>query len=453
MPFEGDSLHQDPLTMRKGAIGATVGGADRLVIGLDDLHAIHADHVGPKAANLARLARAGLPTPGGFCITADAYRLQCAALGLEDVLSGFDEAPLPQARRLSVEIRLKLYQAPIEPRILEPLLAAWRAQSRASGRPSAVRSSALIEDRAGANFAGQFESFLGLTDEAEMLTAVRACWAALWTTNARRYMSNHGLNPADTAMAVIVQPLITARASGGGLSETAEGHMLLTATWGLGSAIAQGQVVPDRIVLSRQGFVRKIDAGRKDHRDICMHGQGTATQSVPQALVSEPCLEPGQAVALGRLLKKAEDLVGLPVEIEWALDDEGFKLLQARPLHVEPAYVPDEIWRQHPGINGHPAGIGWGTGRAVVVNCECELSRVGPGDILVTRVAGPALSHILPRVAGVVAELGGSTSHLASLARERGIPMVLGVLDATRKIPDGAQVAVDGVAGIVRWLR
>jgi pyruvate,water dikinase len=89
----------------------------------------------------------------------------------------------------------------------------------------------------------------------------------------------------------------------------------------------------------------------------------------------------------------------------------------------------------------------------VVVTCECELSRVAPGDVLVTKVAGPALSHVLPRVAGVVAELGGSTSHLASLARERGIPMVLGVLDATRRIPDGTQVAVDGVAGVVRWMR
>src|SRR5208282_4554815 len=159
-----------------------------------------------------------------------------------------------------------------------------------------------------------------------------------------------------------------------------------------------------------------------------------------------------QAVALGRLLSRSEAVIGMPVEIEWALDDKGFKLLQARPLHVEPAHVPDEIWLQHPGIHGHPAGIGWGTGRAVVVNCECELTRVAPGDILVTRVAGPALSHILPRVAGVVAELGGSTSHLASLARERGVPMVLGVLDATQRIPDGAQVAVDGVAGVVRWL-
>jgi pyruvate, water dikinase len=432
---------------------ATMSGTERLVIALDDRQAIEAEHVGPKAANLAGLARAGLPTPGGFCITAEAYRLQCGALDLGDALCRFGEASQSEQRRLAVEIRLKLYQAPIEPRILEPLLASWRAQRQADGQPGAVRSSALIEDRAGANFAGQFESFLGLTDEAELLTAVRACWAALWTTNARRYMSNHGLNPADTAMAVIVQPVIAARASGGGLSETAEGQMLLSATWGLGSAIAQGQVVPDRIVLSRQGFVRTIEAGRKDHRETCVHGAGTASQAVPQALVSEPCLEPGQAITLGRLLRKVEAHMGMPVEIEWALDDAGFKLLQARPLHVAPAHVPDDIWLQHPGINGHPAGIGWGSGRAVVVNCECELTRVAPGDILVTKVAGPALSHILPRVAGVVAELGGSTSHLASLARERGIPMVLGVLDATSKIPDGSQVAVDGVAGIVRWIR
>jgi pyruvate,water dikinase len=173
---------------------------------------------------------------------------------------------------------------------------------------------------------------------------------------------------------------------------------------------------------------------------------------VPAALIRAPCLKAGEATALGRLMRKTETALGMPVEIEWALDDEGFKLLQARPLHIRPATVPDEIWLKHPGLNGHPAGIGWGTGRAVVVNCECELTRVAPGDILVTRVAGPALSHILPRVGGVVAELGGSTSHLASLARERGIPAVLGVLDATRRIPDGALVAVDGVAGVVRWL-
>jgi pyruvate,water dikinase len=158
-------------------------------------------------------------------------------------------------------------------------------------------------------------------------------------------------------------------------------------------------------------------------------------------------------VEVGRLLRQAEDVVGMAVEIEWALGNEGVRLLQARPLHLQPAQVPDEIWLQHPRLSGHPAGVGWATGRAVVINCECELGRVAPGDVLVTRVAGPALSHILPRVAGVVTERGGSTSHFASLGRERGVPMVLGVADATRRIPDGAQVAVDGVAGIVRWMR
>ncbi len=440
--------------------------ADRFIVPVEDMCAADASRVGPKAANLAALARAGLPTPGGFCLTADAYLAQITALGLGREIAHFAVADQREQRRLAVEIRLALYERPIVPDIVEPLRDAWHAQRAAIGKPSAVRSSALIEDRRGASFAGQFESFLGIEDEGALVTAARACWAALWTTNARRSINNHGLSPAGTAMAVLIQPLISARASGGGLSENAEGQMVLSATWGLGSAIAQGEVVPDRIVLTRQGFLRTNQAGRKHHADICRHGAGgdantrlrVAPQAVPRELVDKPCLDAGEAVALGRMLRKAEAVLGLPVEIEWALDEGGFKLLQARPLPPSrpspraEEVVPDEIWLKHPGLNGHPAGIGWGSGRAVVVNCECELTRIAPGDILVTRVAGPALSHALPRVAGVVAELGGSTSHLASLARERGIPMVLGVHDATRKIPDGAQVAVDGVAGIVRWI-
>jgi pyruvate, water dikinase len=410
------------------------------------------ERVGPKAANLAALARAGLPTPGGFCLAADAYRAQVAALGLADLVQRFARVDMIEQRRWSVEVRLALYDQPVAPDILAPLLAAWHAQREEKSAPAAVRSSALIEDRKGASFAGQFESFLGIDDDAALLTAVRACWAALWTTNARRYMENHDLSPADTAMAVLIQPLVDARVSGGGLSETAEGGMLISATWGLGSAIAQGEVVPDRFTLSRQGFLRKIDAGRKHHRETCGHGTGAVTQAVASELIAAPCLDAAQAVTLGRMMRKAEAVIGGPVEIEWALDDVGFQLLQARPLAVEPMTLPDEIWLRHPGLTGHPAGIGWGAGRAVVVNCECELARVAPGDVLVTRVAGPALSQVLPRLAGVVAELGGSTSHLASLARERGIPMVLGVLDATSRIPDGSQVAVDGVAGVVRWM-
>jgi pyruvate, water dikinase len=308
-----------------------------------------------------------------------------------------------------------------------------------------------VEDRFGSSFAGQFESFLGLDSEADFLTAVRSCWGALWTTRALRYMASHDIDPADTAMAVLVQPLISARAAGGGLSRAGDG-MVLSATWGLGSAIAQGEVTPDCYELTREGEIVSITPGRKDHQVGCLHRQEPAARIVPAALAAKPCLSEMEAVELGGLLRRVEDLMGMPVEIEWALEAKGFQLLQARPLHVEPAAVPDAVWQGRPRLNGHPAGIGWGTGRACVVHCECEISRLAPGDILVTKVAGPALSHILTRVAGVVTERGGSTSHLASLARERGIPMVLGVPDATGRIPDGSLVAVDGVAGVIRWL-
>jgi pyruvate,water dikinase len=228
--------------------------------------------------------------------------------------------------------------------------------------------------------------------------------------------------------------------------------MLLSATWGLGSAIAQGEVTPDRYELTAEGKLTHVAAGHKDHQVGCAHRAEPATGAVAADLVKQPCLDREQAETLARILRRTEEVMNMPVEIEWALDEQGFKLLQGRPLHMQEAEVPNDIWMHHPRLNGHPAGVGWGSGRARVVNCECELERVGPGDVLVTRSAGPALASILTRVSAVVSERGGSTSHLASLARERGIPMVLGVHDATTKIPDGAMIAVDGVAGIVRWM-
>ena len=418
-----------------------------LAVPLSAAEAADASRFGPKAANLARLGQAGLPTPGGYAIDAAAYRAQVKALGLEDVSRQvFATGDSAQARRHALRMKLGLMDQPIVPAVLPVLLQVW---DEFKGKPCAVRSSALVEDRYGSSFAGQFESFLGLEDESELLTAVRACWAALWMTRALRYMATHDIDPAATAMALLVQPLVAARAAGGGLSRTADGEMLVNATRGLGASIAQGEVVPDRYVRSSQGTLKEGSVARKYRPIGCVHGARRARAP----LFSEPCLRSEEVVELGRMMREAEQLIGGPVEIEWAADESGLKLLQARPLHLQPAAVPDEIWLSRPRLSGHPAGVGWGTGRACVISCECELARVAPGDVLVTTVAGPALAGILPRVAGVVAELGGSTSHLASLARERGMPMVLGVADATQRIPDGAQVAVDGVAGIVRWMK
>ncbi len=417
--------------------------------------AADASRFGPKAANLARLGHSGLSIPDGFCLDAEAYRMQVRALGLEaEARSVFSATSSAEARRHALSMKLGLLDQPIVPVVLDPLLTAWRQAN--TGTPTVVRSSALVEDQLGANFAGQFESFLGVESEADFITGVRSCWGALWTTRALRYMASHAIDPADTAMAVLVQPLVSALCAGGGLSRVAgvdsADRMILSATWGLGSSIAQGEVTPDRYELTRDGNLTNITTGRKDHQVGCIHRQEPVTQAVPSALAAQPCLSEAQAVELGQMLLRVEHLMGMPVEIEWALDSSGFQLLQARPLRMEPAAAPDAMWQGRPRLSGHPAGVGWSTGRACVVHCECELARVAPGDILVTKVAGPALSHLLTYVAGVVAERGGSTSHLASLARERGIPMVLGVFDATQRIPDRATVAVDGVAGVVRWL-
>ena len=415
--------------------------------------AVDSDRFGPKAANVAALGRAGLPIPAGFCLGADAYRYQLKHLGLEaDARGAFGAEDGSKARRHALAMKLGFMDRGIAPEILEPLLEARRALIEETGALMVVRSSALVEDRSGSSFAGQFESFVGLESETDFVTAVRACWTALWSTRALRYMATHDLDPADTAMGILVQPLVSAIASGGGLSETAEGGMLLSATWGLGSAIAQGEVTPDRYELTAQGKIVRIVAGRKDHQVGCMHRAEPVAQIVAKSLVKKPCLTRAQIEELALLMRRTATFMNMPVEIEWAMDKAGFKMLQARPLHVQAAAVPNDVWLHHPRLSGHPAGVGWGEGRARIVNCECELTTVNPGDVLVTKTAGPALAHILTRVAGVVAERGGSTSHLASLARERGIPMVLGVHEATQKIPDGAMIAVDGVAGIVRWM-
>ena len=418
-----------------------------IVLPLTDLSTNSPDQYGPKAANLAALVHLDIPTPKGFAVHADAYKAQMTYLNLWDSAKGVFGDDDHAARRHANRIRIALLDSPIESTIKEQLLIAFHAILQ-DGKKCVVRSSALVEDRHGSSFAGQFESFLGIEDEEEFLIAVKSCWCALWSTRALRYMATHDLDPFDTAMGLIIQPLVEASASGGGLSQTAEGEILISATWGLGSAIAQGEVVPDRYVVTQDGKIIDQTIGKKAHSVHCAHGN-KSTKKEDAAIA---CLNEKQLQELSEYIKKAETVVNGASEIEWAMNEDGIFLVQARPLHIQSPVEVDEVWEQHPRIKGHPAGVGWGTGKACVVNCECEVSRIAPGDVLITTIAGPALSQILSRVSAVVAELGGSTSHLASLARERGIPMVLGVQDATQLIPEGSMVAVDGVAGIVRWI-
>jgi pyruvate,water dikinase len=416
---------------------------------LDDVEACAEERVGPKAATLARLRRAGLPVPDGVCLTADAYRRQVALAGLADVAREMAGADSFEARRLALRLKLGLTRGVLDPAVEEAVATAC-AQLGGTGAALAVRSSALCENRAAASFAGQFETFLGVATREDVVTAVRACWMSLWSARALRYMRAYEIDPAGTAMPVLVQRLVEAEAAGGAFSLTPDEQIVLTGTWGLGSAVAQGEIVPDRFLLRRDASLEAVEPGHKEHLVTAVES-GPRWRAVSAERVAVPCLGQAEAEALGRLVLDAEALLGSAVEIEWAKDGRGFWILQARPLRVERRTETDDLWSRHPALTGQPAGMGWGTGPACIVHDEHDLERVNPGCVVVTRVGGPALAMVLSRAAGVVAELGGSTSHLAALARERGIPAVLGARGATRRIPEGSTVAVDGITGVVRW--
>lgn len=178
----------------------------KFVVNLADPAAADPDRFGPKTANQAVLAHGGLPTPGGFCLGADAYNHQLESLGLTESAEKAVSLPFMKSRGHVADVRIGLFSAPIAPEIEEELLTAYRGLVAECGGRLAVRSSSLMEDTEGSSFAGQFQTFLGIDNETDFLTALRACWGALWSPRAMRYMDDKDISAIDTAMAVLVQP-------------------------------------------------------------------------------------------------------------------------------------------------------------------------------------------------------------------------------------------------------
>jgi len=178
------------------------------IIPLGDPRAADPMLCGPKTANQAALAHGGLPTPGGFCLSAEAYNHQLKSLGLLASAEKAVTLDFMESRNYVSEVRIALFSKPMVPEILDPLLEAYRELVEKSGNMLAVRSSSLMEDTEGSSFAGQFQTFLGIDKEDEFITSVRACWGALWSSRAMRYMDGKDINPTDTAMAVLVQRVL-----------------------------------------------------------------------------------------------------------------------------------------------------------------------------------------------------------------------------------------------------
>ncbi|HYG60106.1 MAG TPA: PEP/pyruvate-binding domain-containing protein, partial [Symbiobacteriaceae bacterium] len=292
---------------------------------------------GGKGANLGDMAQAGLPVPPGFVLLTDAYRAFVAAAGIQpevERLAATARADDPDSvEAASAAIRHLFDQGAVPAPIAEAVIHAYRELGQ--GRV-AVRSSATAEDLPGASFAGQQETYLNIEGEARVLQAVQRCWSSLWTGRAIAYRLRQGIAPGDVALAVVIQRQVEAEAAG--ILFTANpvngrrDQMVIDGAWGLGEAVVSGQVTPDRWVADgATGAVLESHPGRKLAMTVRKEGV-TATVPVPEHLQDQPSLTATQVTALVQMGRRVAEHFGAPQDIEWALAEGVFYLVQSRPI-------------------------------------------------------------------------------------------------------------------------
>lgn len=393
---------------------------------------------GGKAAGLGALLRAGLPVPDGFVVPFAVHR----AVVREHAQRG----PLRDDPGIATGSSRDL---PLPRSLLEALgLALGRL-----GAPAvAVRSSATGEDSRQASAAGQYETTLAVHGLPAVAGAIRTCWASLLSPRATAYRSRTGpadLDGEEPAMAVLVQRHVDADVSGVMFTPTGvDGATAIESAWGLGAGVVAGTVPPDTSRVGADGTVTGTVADKRTRLDRI--GTQLLTRDVPAEDRRRATLEEPVARELAALGGEVVETLGGPQDIEWAVADGGIWLLQARPITVAPPPVGTAS-SPRPGsvLTGIPGSTGVATGTARTVRSPDDFPRVRPGDILVCPFTDPAWTPLLRLAGGVVTETGGALSHAAIVAREYGIPAVLGLPGALTSIPDGAAVTVDGTTGAV----
>ena len=311
-----------------------------LILPLSD-PAAELSRVGGKGASLARLAAAGLPVPDGFYVTTTAYTQFVAANHLDAeitaALAGTDISQPATLDAAAQRIRAAFEAGQMPDAIAAEIAAAYAAL----GSPAvAVRSSATAEDLPELSFAGQQETYLNVLGTAAVQAAVQRCWGSLWTPRAIAYRLQHGIDQHTVSLAAVVQRLVPAEAAG--ILFTADpvsgqrDRVLISASWGLGEAVVGGLVTPDSLTVEKaSGHMLKRQTADKQVMTVCT-ASSTEEQPVPEALRQAPVLDDASAAHLTALGVQIEQLYGLPVDIEWAIDGGRFSILQARPITALP---------------------------------------------------------------------------------------------------------------------
>jgi len=326
--------------------------AEKIILPLADPNAT-LETVGGKGASLAQLSAAGLPVPGGFHVTTEAYRQFVAANDLQPriraALQEVDPSSPHLLERAAQAIHCSFDRSAIPEDIAHAMNAAYTALP-GTNPVVAVRSSATAEDLPTASFAGQQETYLNISGPEAVLAAIKNCWASLWTARAIGYRARHGIGAEGVSLAVVVQLLVPAEAAGilftvNPLNGRRD-QIVINASWGLGEAVVGGQVTPDTLVLDRETcHILERQVAEKQVMTVQVAG-GTSEQPVPENRRGVPVLDDERAADLARLGVRIGQLYGMPMDIEWAWANGKFYILQARPITAlpEPAALAPVEW-------------------------------------------------------------------------------------------------------------
>lgn len=437
--------------------------------------------VGGKNASLGELISVlgsrGIQVPEGFATTATAFRLFLQHNDLNEPLDALmrqlDKKQFNNLQEIGTKARELMRQGKLQPDLCSDIIDAYRTFAGFHDVPVAVRSSATAEDLPQASFAGQHESYLNVCGEVALLEAVHKCYISLYTDRAIKYREDNGFAHNEVALSVGIQRMVRADQGSAGVIFTLEpesgfrGVIHIAGAWGLGENVVQGSVTPDEFLLYKQGVrdgrkaILQKKLGEKSKTMVyAENGTGTINTDTPPAKRGRFVLTDHEVVTLAQWALLIEDHYQQPMDIEWARDgvSGGLFIVQARPETVHSRrdpYLITEYRLLEKGqllTQGEAIGHKITTGIARILHSPADASRLNPGEIVVTDSTSPDWDPVLKMAGAIITDRGGRTSHASIVARELGVPAIVGCSNATAQIKDGTPVTVscsEGKTGYV----
>ncbi len=446
------------------------------ILWLDELGMADLEKVGGKNASLgemiSHLSDAGVTVPGGFATTAQAYRdfLQDSGLAekIKAELATLDADDVRALAASGKKIRDWIIEAPLPDALNEAIREAWKRMVEQHGEDVAVavRSSATAEDLPDASFAGQQETFLNVRGIDQVVQKIHEVFASLYNDRAIAYRVHHGFEHEHVALSAGIQLMVRSDSGSAGVLftlDTESGYrdvVFITSSYGLGESVVQGAVNPDEFYLFKPNLragkpaVLRRSLGSKATRMIYGADGGVATEDTPADDRVAFSISDDDATALGNMALAIEDHYGRPMDIEWGKDGQTGELyiLQARPETVKSrsSGTMERFRLEEQGevlSEGRAIGQRIGQGIARVIESIEQMHEVEAGDVLITDMTDPDWEPIMKRASAIVTNRGGRTCHAAIIARELGIPAVVGCGDATDKVEHGVEVTVSCAEG------